>query len=231
MYSQALRMLVLTATVVGLITVPAATALAGPEFFKNGAALAAGEAIEYNSTNAGTVIEALGGQSVKCPAGSAKGKTNGPTKVQLVKLKFTGCEGTVLAVKVKCTSPGLAAGEIITESLRGKLGFLKSGGVRPAGVSLEPENGTMRFTAFKCGIEGEIVVFGQAVGEVPTTPMDQTTWEAIFAPNATNTAERWIQFEEEGGTFTLRAGCRTVVLKDKEEMTWVNNEKLKIQGS
>lgn len=222
----------LTTTITSVLLISASSALAAPEFFKGGAALNAGEEIEYTSTNAGTVIANLGAQEVKCTAGSATGKTNGPTKVKLVKLKFTGCEGTVALIKVKCTSPTLAAGEIITEALRGKLGFLKAGGTRPAGVSLEPENGTMKFLTYKCtGEVGNTEVFGSALGEVPTTPMEQATWESIFAPNAGNTAEKWIQFEEEGGVFTLKAGCRTVVLKDKEEMTWVGGQKVKIQGS
>lgn len=223
----------LTMAITSVLAISASSAQAAPEFFKGGAALNAGEEIEYTSTNAGTVISNLGAQEVKCTAGTAVGKTNGPTKVKLVTLKFTGCEGTVAFIKVKCTSPTLAAGEILTEALRGKLGFLKAGGAKPAGISFEPENGTMKFLTYKCTGElgGNTEVFGSALGEVPTTAMEQTTWEAIFAPNAGNTAEKWIQFEEEGGVFVLKAGCRTVVLKDKEEMTWAGGQKIKIQGS
>lgn len=234
MRSKSLLISRLGVATVSIVLCAVSPALAAPEFFKGGAALNANEAIKYTSVNAGSKIVNLGfaGAEITCTAATGKGETKGPTKVQHVEIKFTGCQAPEGLLKVECKSPGANAKEIRTESLRGKLGYLKSGGNKPAGLSFEPENGTETFLAYKCGIvEGIKTVIGSALGEITTTPVEQETWEAVFAPNATNTAEKWIKFEEEGGKFELKAGCSTVLFKDKEEMTWENNQKIKIEGS
>jgi hypothetical protein len=99
------------------VTFPVDSSAALPEFFKNGAKLGATEAIAYSSANANSLIKNLGaGQSeITCTGGSAAGETNGPTKIQRVVIKFTGCKNQLTA---SCHSRRGGAAEIITESLR-----------------------------------------------------------------------------------------------------------------
>ena len=213
------------------LAVTASVMAASPEFFKGGVKLAAGQAVEYQSKNANSIINNLGvvGAKITCKGGSANGKTNGPTEIQKLVVTFTGCEN---ALTQSCNSPTRGAGEIRTESLKGQLGYLVKAGGKPAGLSYEPESNVTRvFLEYKCApLLGFTKVTGLALGEVPKTPK-QRTWEAVFAPNVAGTAEKWVQFEEKGGLFELKAGCNTVLLTLTEVMTWEGAEELEIKGS
>jgi hypothetical protein len=213
----------------GTLVVSASALAASPEFFKGGVALAPGQAVKYSAKNAGSVINNIGGISkITCMGGTAAGETNGPTEIQNLVITFTGCENQLTA---GCNSRGSGAGEIKTETLKGQLGYLVKAGGKPAGLSYEPVNAGRIFLEYKCAALVPFTrVTGMALGEVPKTPKSKT-WEAIFSPNIAGTAEKFVQFEEKGGLLELKAGCSTVTLKLKEEMTWAGGAELEINGS
>jgi hypothetical protein len=103
---------------------------------------------------------AVGGE-VKCTGSKDEG-FNTLTGQSKVKVTFTGC--TSLGKKCTSISPaGKKAGEIVTNPLEGKLGYISSTPVK-VGVSLSGEAGK---PSAEFGCEGlEIVTTGAVIGEI-----------------------------------------------------------------
>jgi len=91
------------------------------------------------------------GREVKCTKGTnEQGEviTAGSKKAKKIVMKFTGCENTS---GTKCTSTGAGAGEIITQTLEGELGYLEPGLAlaKVVAFALKPEVGTL-ITLYAC---------------------------------------------------------------------------------
>jgi hypothetical protein len=108
---------------------------------------------------------AVGGE-VKCTAFKDSGELTSPTTEGKVVSTFSGCE----SLGKKCASPGAKAGTIVTNPLKGSLGYLNKA-KHEVGVDLSPESGKY-LAEFSC--EGlEVKVEGSVIGQI--TPVNTFT--------------------------------------------------------
>lgn len=115
---------------------------------------------------------AVGGV-VECKSFKDEGKIATPTTESKVVSTFTSCT----SLSKKCTSPGAKAGSIVTNNLKGELGYINKA-KKEVGVLLSPETGTV-LAEFNC--EGlEIVTTGSVIGT-------QTGDINTFSKSSTNT--------------------------------------------
>jgi len=137
--------------------------------------------ITYSGSGAFTITQPAAGRletsnkvSITCKAGNGTGQL-GKSQATTAELTvtFTGCE----ILGVKCTTPGLTAGNIQTTRLLALLIRKEPGG--PILIKLHPKAGTaFVVTGTKCA---EIVlgVTGAVIGEVTTASDKQTTTVAL----------------------------------------------------
>jgi hypothetical protein len=92
------------------------------------------------------------GLKIECANETATGETEGKNKIANVHVKFTGC---LLFGSISCTGEGKATGEIETNPLKGKLGWI-SKSAKEVGVLLEPATKHGHFADFVCS--GTIVI-------------------------------------------------------------------------
>jgi hypothetical protein len=121
-----------------------------------------GEKMTFTSTAKAPHIESVGKVKIACLTATDKGEIVGPTVIN-TSLTFKECaKGTE-----KCTSTGATAGEIVTNTFEGKLGFLKSGST--PGVSFVQEKGKTDDAEFTCGTAEKVVLGGGMVGSMILT--------------------------------------------------------------
>ncbi len=89
-------------------------------------------------------VHTSGGPVVECQNEAATGEATGTDEVGNVSVRFTGCTSFGLPA----TSEGLAAGEIQTTALKGRLGYINKA-KHEVGVLLEPAAAGGRFAAFQ----------------------------------------------------------------------------------
>ncbi len=117
-----------------------------------------GEKMTFTSAAKSAKLESVGKVKIECASGTDKGEIVGPTGINS-SFTFKECvKGTE-----KCTSSGAAAGEIITNTFEGKLGFLKSGST--PGVSFVQAKEKTNDAEFTCGTE-KIVLSGGVAGSI-----------------------------------------------------------------
>ena len=148
----------------GLGAIPA---MAAPEFLHEGKEVVH-KALFVKSKAATIYIEVGGGTKYKivCTASTANGKIKGTKEVEGVVIKFTGCkakeEEESQQCEVKSTSPAGSKEEIITKTLKGKLGAVASSeAASERGLSLEATTGTVFAT-----ITGSLVCLPAETSEV-----------------------------------------------------------------
>lgn len=117
--------------------------------------LSAGEAI----------LETAAKTKIVCKLGTGAGEYHGTKEVDSTVIKLTECE----SAGAKCTSTGASAGEIVTNSLEGKLG---STGFATETVALDLAPAAGAFAEFSCGATA-VVVDGSALANVPTDKMEK----------------------------------------------------------
>jgi hypothetical protein len=107
-------------------------------------------------------LETESGTKVVCQASTASGlykETSGAIKeVQKVVARFTTCELPLLTAV--CTTKGAAAGEIVTNSLKGPLGYISKAKLE-IGQELTPETKKGAFTTFECGGGAVSIIVGE----------------------------------------------------------------------
>jgi hypothetical protein len=91
-----------------------------------------------------------GGLEVECANEAATGETYSKNRLQNIHVKFTGC---VVLGSNPCTGEGKASGEIETNTLEGKLGWINKS-TKEVGVLLEPEQHHGTFAEFTCAAGG-----------------------------------------------------------------------------
>lgn len=213
----------LAISVTGALT--ATTAAALPQFWQNGSPIGAGIKKEFTGTTGAMVLK-TGAHKIACTAGLSIGETNGPGEVAKIGLWLIECKETNSGVSCRSTSPAGAEGEIITEPLKGPLGYLKATTPVKAGLLLNP--GGARITKLACGtLEGE--VRGSVIGELKPINVQQGTWEAVFA-EAAGGVQEWTKFEGETAVHTLEAFAEPAVLVATYKATWSGAEKLEIKA-
>jgi hypothetical protein len=115
-----------------------------------------------------SVFETASGTSVICKTESSTGEyreVSGAIKeVAHVVLTFTGCELPILA---GCESKGAAEDEIVTNPLKGPLGYISGEATKApvVGQELTPETPKGAFVEFSCGFEAVKIKVGEGSGK------------------------------------------------------------------
>lgn len=112
-----------------------------------------------------TILETAAKTKIVCKLGTGAGEYHGTKEVDSTVIKLTECESG----GAKCTSTGASAGEIVTNSLEGKLG---STGFATETVALDLAPAAGAFAEFSCGATA-VVVDGSALANVPTDKMEK----------------------------------------------------------
>ena len=169
----------------GLGAIPATAA---PEFLHEGKELV--KKGIFVKGKAATIYIETGETKYKiaCTASTASGKIKGTKEVEAVVIKFTGCKAKEAGESTQCevhsTSPLGAKEEIVTKTLKGKLGAVASGeGTSERGLSLEATTGTV-FAA----IAGSLVclpaetseVKGILIGEIKPVKTPKIKGELVY---------------------------------------------------
>jgi hypothetical protein len=111
---------------------------------------------------------------VTCTGESSTGIITSPKTVGNVVIRLTGCELEIKgAVTRKCTTQGLAPGELETKTLEGVLGiesitFSAGKETRHVGLALYPAGKTGAFIEYTCFGNNPTVLSGLLIGPVPT---------------------------------------------------------------
>ncbi len=152
-----------------------AHASAAPEFLHEGKEVL-NKGFVVKSKGAGATLVELGETKYKivCTGSTAVGKIKGKTEVDSVVVKFTGCRakeaGEAVECEVKSTSPLGGKEEIITKTLKGRLGLvLAAEATSERGLLLLPSSGTVYVTitgSTECLPAETSEVKGSLIGEI-----------------------------------------------------------------
>lgn len=128
-----------------------------------------GGASKLETTPEGTIV-----RTVNCTENTGeKGRFSTATVVDSWIIAFKGCTGTgPFGVKLPCSSAGAKAEEIITQTLRGTLFFLKTGSSE-VGIDLKPEKLGEPLAEFTCGGIQKMSISGGVIGKL--TPVNTLT--------------------------------------------------------
>jgi hypothetical protein len=141
-----------------------------PEFSKTG--------VKFTATTGKAKLTSPGaGQTVECESSTTKegAEINGVKTVAKVTVKFKGCvKGTA-----KCKTTGAEAGEIVTQELKGEIGYLNKT-EKTVGTKLEPVTPST-FVTFTCEGGFETSVTGCVTGQNKPINEEVETSELIFA--------------------------------------------------
>jgi hypothetical protein len=125
-----------------------------------------------HSTSKAMTLETVGKFLLTCQAGTNQGEVTSPTTA-LLTITFTGCttgEGSGVG-----SCQNVAAGEIVTQRLSGRLGYLNR---THTAVGLDLSNPTGGpLVSFSCGEDTRVSVTGSLIGRI--TPINK-----IVAPGA-----------------------------------------------
>jgi hypothetical protein len=186
------------------------SALAAPEFLHEGKEIVKKGIVVKGKTS--TIFVELGETKYKvsCTSSMATGKIKGTKEIEAVVLKFKGCRGKEAEEAHECevnsTSPLGAKEEIITKTLKGRLGTVAlAEAASERGVALEAATGTV-FTTIRGSTEclpaETSEVKGILFGEIKPVKTPKLKGELVFS-----TKEQKIQkirkFVGETGTHEL----------------------------
>jgi hypothetical protein len=107
-------------------------------------------------------LETVKKVKVICTAESGSGEYSGTKEVASVVINLTGCESGGL----KCTTPGLAEGELETKKLEGELGW-ENKALKKVALDLHPVGKTGAFMEYRCVGAVPVIVTGAVL--VPVT--------------------------------------------------------------
>jgi hypothetical protein len=158
--------------------VASAAFAAGPEFKPSTKQV-------FNTTSGtSTLVGDNGAETVTCTADSSKGEITGAMSVGKVVVHFTGCKSTGSGgsgCTIKSINGAPAAGEIVTNTLKGELGTVKTTeAASGVALDLEPESGKIFTELEKTTCTKETKVTGSIAGEASPLNAKQTTGKLIF---------------------------------------------------
>lgn len=176
-----------------------------------------------------TTLETKSGATLACAKGTGSGEYAG-AKASTLTLKLTGCKFG--AGKLKCTSAGAAAGEIVTGPLSGKLGFIEDRSVENTlelSVGVDISAPAALFTA-ECGGQ-KLSVTGSAIGVL--TPLQQMSKSFTLQFSRAGGAQQPESFEEEpADTLSLSLGGGTPEAAGlSAKVKLANEEKLSVKSN
>jgi hypothetical protein len=131
------------------------------------------------SDGGASVLETVGGTKVTCKAESDEGVilSNGTNVVREAIVTFTGCESGGF----KCKSPDGGPGEILTNPLKGQLGYLEAVESGKVGVDLAAETGELLGEVDCAGGLAKVKVRGDLVGEIGPLNVARKEFSLSFA--------------------------------------------------
>jgi hypothetical protein len=115
-------------------------------------------------------LETASGTKVTCEGESASGEDSATKQVASVIVSFSGCESS----GQKCTTPGLAEGDLETKTLEGTLGWETESSKKVA-LDLYPVGRTGPFLEYRCVGGAPVTVTGSVLVPVKADKMDLTS--------------------------------------------------------
>jgi hypothetical protein len=183
---------------------------------------------KFTGTGGSMTLQSTGGRQIRCTASTATGQYTG-LKTATAAIRLTGCKD--VASKVVCQSGGAAAGEIVTSTLEGQLGFIKNvfeAGAIQDSVGLDLTHAPTLLTA-ECG-GSALSVTGSVIGAV--TAINKMVTSLSLTYSASGGKQIPEQFEEEpkdtlvstyGGGPAEQTGLTT-------KLKLANEEKIEVVG-
>ena len=214
----------------GLVSTPA---LAVPEFLHEGKEVVKKGIVVKGKT--GTIYIEVGAIHYKivCTSSSATGKIKGTKEVEAVVIKFKGCRAKeseeTRECEVNSTSPLGGKEEIITKTLKGKLGTVAvAEAASERGLSLEASSGTV-FAALKgsslCLPAETSEVKGILFGEIKPVKTPKLKGELVFNTKEmkTQTIRKFVgeSVMHELEVFEVKTPLETAATTEFEEMVEV----------
>jgi hypothetical protein len=177
----------------------------------------------FTSTTELTELETVGKAKLTCGAGSATGQFTGP-KTDRVTITFTACEYGAPG-GVSCKTPGASAGEVVTNTLEGTLGYISGGGtMKPTvGMRLAPVSGT-QFASLECS-GTTVTLAGSAIGTITaeinkmtlTSHLKFKQTKGIQSPEAFEGAATSV-LTAKSGAEAEQAGLSVIEMNTNEEL-------------
>jgi hypothetical protein len=172
---------------VTLGAVLASAAAAAPEFLHGGKEVKTGFTLKGKTT---TIYADVSETKYKivCTSAAATGKVTSTTKVETVVNKFKGCKAKKGAEKheceVKSTEPAGKKEEIVTKTLKGRLGSVaKAEAESEVGLILEPAEGEAYAVitgSTECLPKETSEARGDLIGEITPIKVEQKTGEIAY---------------------------------------------------
>jgi hypothetical protein len=130
----------------------------------------------------GTAKLVATGTTITCAKSTApRGETISDTTVGGMVITFTGCKANKGGEECTVKSTGAAAGSVITKTLKGELGTVKSAeAASEAGLLLSPETGSEITTLEKATCSAETKVTGSVAAEVTPVNKELTSSKFVF---------------------------------------------------
>jgi hypothetical protein len=145
----------------------------------------------FSSVSGPGKLLTVNGHEVTCEADTDSGQITGPKEVGVVFIKFTGCKEPSLGVP--CSTAGAASGEIRTNELKGRLGYIVKS-TKEIGLLLEPTAGSPNlFAEFKCTSIVTIKVKGAVIGR--SEPVDKFSKTGELKYKQASGVQEPIEFE------------------------------------
>jgi len=176
----------------------AATASAGPEFYKGGVPLGTKTADSFKGVTGEVVFLPVSfGVTGGCSSAKTTGTVIGPKTIRKLVVTLLGCHIKHGEITEPCKSGKLKAGEIKTNKLEGELVYLGKEHSLPIGLRGKAEVGTV-LEESKCGGFSTVPTVGEWLSEVRGVNTVTSTLSFVREQNATETAPKWTQVEEAG---------------------------------
>lgn len=190
-----------TAVILAIAMVASASAEALPEWQKGGKPLT--ESLPFkNSGSAGEFGGSAG--TITWTSVGGGGVIKGTNEISKLSLIFWGSK-VKLTSKVECevNSPGAKKGEIVTNELKGRIGYINKA-TKVVGALVEPVFGSELAVVLGSCI-GEVEVLGSALGEV-TSELNKETGSAGVRFGVVGGAPEFTKFEGEATEHRLHFG-------------------------
>jgi phospholipase C len=170
-------------------------------------------------------LETVRKVKVSCNGESTAGEYSGPKEVANVVVKFTGCN----SLGEKCTTPGLAEGELETKKLDGVLGmesitFKEGREIRHVALDMFPSGKTGPFMEYACAGSAPTTLTGSILAPVTADRMLTTATLKFTATAGKQKPEAFLGGEKDVLTNTLsdQVGLTVGSTQTNEEAVEIN---------
>jgi hypothetical protein len=169
---------------------------------------------KFQTTKGGKgLLESVGGLAVQCLTESSVGEYSGTKEVKNIVVTFEGCE----SAGSKCSTTGQKAGELVTKTLEGVVGF-ENKALKKTALDLFPAGRTGPFIEFSClgltvAVRGSVLVPVKSDTMSLTVPLAYKATKGLQKPehfegepnDVLESSFRGGAFEQSGQTITTTA--------------------------